>query len=449
MIRESYRMPRTRARLFPFVTEGEMEHELKRAWTRKRIIDEIRDLHRRGMPLNGQKMIRRMTLYGHARRLFGSWENAIRASGLDYDEITLRRLWTKQAILLWIRTEWKARRDLRPGVTKKKHSGVFNAALREFGSWYGALRKAGIRSFPEVRLNRWSKEKVIRTIRDLRQVPPCSGIAQTNHSLMCAAKYHFGGWRPAVEAAGRACPSGVRPTKWTRDTILRIIKERCSRGLDSTSTSFKDLGAFVRAASRQFSGWRNAVKAAGFSTRKLMATRYVWKRNEVLRVIRERDHAGLSNKVAQAERESPGLTRAGHILFGSWPRAVRAAGCPVPDAAKWTRSSLTKHLVAHSDNGFAPRASELGEAISAAARRIFGSLENAARESGLRLQPQRCKWTKERVLQGVRRRLRQGLPLSGDVRLMQAVLRRFGGVAGAVRALGRRTGASVDAREHR
>jgi len=442
-------MPGSQVRLLPFVIEGEMEHELKRPWTRKRIIDEIRALHRRGLPLNGQKMIRRMTLYGHARRLFGNWEKAIRASGLNYDEIALRRLWTKTAILQWIRTENKTGRDLRPGVTKKKHSGVFNAALREFGSWYGAIRKAGIRSFPEVRFNRWSKEKIIRAIRDLRQVPPASEIAQTNPSLMSATSYHFGGWRPAVEAAGRACPSGACPFKWTRETILRIIKERLSRGQDPQSTSFKDLGAFVRAASRQFSGWRNAVKAAGFSTQKLMASRYVWKRNEVLRVIRERDQAGLSNAVAQAERECPGLTRAGHILFGSWPSAVRAAGCALPDKAKWTRSSLTKHLIAHAEDGFAPRARELGESISAAACRLFGSLRNAAREAGLRLQPQRCKWTRERVLKGVKRRLRQGLPLSGDARLMQAVLRRYGGVAGVERALSRRTDVSTAARESR
>src|SRR5579859_643828 len=93
-----------------------------RPWTRQRVKREIMALRRRGKPLNGQGMLRHQTLYGHARRLFGSWEKALRGCGLDYSTIVIRTLWTKEAILKWIRSEWQAKRDLRPGATKKKHS---------------------------------------------------------------------------------------------------------------------------------------------------------------------------------------------------------------------------------------------------------------------------------------------------------------------------------------
>lgn len=53
-------------------------------------------LRRRGKPLNGQGMLRHQTLYGHARRLFGSWEKALRGCGLDYSTIVIRTLWTKE-----------------------------------------------------------------------------------------------------------------------------------------------------------------------------------------------------------------------------------------------------------------------------------------------------------------------------------------------------------------
>lgn len=413
-----------------------MKHQTIRPWSRGRVIQEIRALRRTGEPLNGQRMIRHQTLYGHARRLFGSWEKAVRACGLDYDQIVLRRLWTKEAILAWIRTEWRQKHDIRPGVAKKRHSGVFNAALREFGSWYGAIRKAGIRSFPEVKFQRWSKERVIGAIATMRAVPSPKDILLENAKLERAAAYYFGSWTRAVRAADRECPVGRKPTKWTRERILEIITERLSAGRGPQSTAFKDLGAFVRAASMHFVGWRNAVKAAGFDVGSLGPSRYVWSRNEVLRVIRHRGKMGQSNEALAAEEDHPGLTAAGRFRFGSWPAAVRAAGCSLSDPSKWTRDTICAHLRKHSSEGFAPRASELGRAFRAAVGQLFGSWKHAALEAELRVRPQRRKWTKDRVVKAVKRRVLRGLPLSRDPRLIQAVLRVFGGAHAAIKAAG-------------
>jgi len=192
----------------------------------------------------------------------------------------------------------------------------------------------------------------------------------------------------------------------------------------------------VKAASRQFSGWRNAVRAAGFSCRGLMPSRYVWTRTEILRVIREREERGLSNQLRSAKRDHPGLTRAGRITFGSWPSAVRAGGGFLPPPSRWTPTLIVKHLKARAVDGYAPRANALGGAFSAAATRHFGTFEQAAMEAGLKIRPQRRKWTKERVLRGVLQRLKSRLPISGDPKLMQAVLRMFGGVMGVKKELG-------------
>jgi hypothetical protein len=401
------------------------------------VIREIKKLRRSGHAINGQSMQRRQTLYGHARSLFGSWERAVRSSGIDYDKVKVRRLWTQAALLDWIRRERKSGRDLRPGLMKKQCSGVFNAALREYGGWYPALRAAGIRNFKEVKFRRWSKDRVVQSIRKIRPTPTQSQMLKKDPKLAGAATYYFGNWTESLRAAGLEYPAVRHARKWTRERILEIIQKRVREGGSPVSTRFRDLGGFVKAATLQFGGWRKAVKVAGFTyPRTISPRRYLWTRNHILEVIRERDHGGKSNRYKAACRDHPRLPDAAVIEFGSWPAALKAAGCPLAAwLGKWTHESLLNVIQAKARDGVSVQAGEVGSAVRAAASRLFGGWKHAVRAAGLRMPPQRRKWSQARIVDGILKHTRKGVPLYQDHRLYQAIKRAFGGVKAAQKAV--------------
>ena len=65
-------------------------------WTDETVVAEIRDLRRRGQPLN-VRAVRDAgceALAQQARKRFGSWDEALRAAGIDPAKVRLTRRWS-------------------------------------------------------------------------------------------------------------------------------------------------------------------------------------------------------------------------------------------------------------------------------------------------------------------------------------------------------------------
>jgi len=73
------------------------------------------------------------------------------------------------------------------------------------------------------------------------------------------AKRYFGTWREAVRAAG--CEPARR--RWSKEVVIKEIRERCRRNLPLSSILFKQDGPLAGAATRLFGSWRAALDAAG------------------------------------------------------------------------------------------------------------------------------------------------------------------------------------------
>lgn len=100
----------------------------------------------------------------------------------------------------------------KPLNVSKEHPKLYLKARRAFGSWKKALEACGI-DYEETRNHKkWSREKVIREIRDLNRkchsLRPKDLRENGSISLISAASYHFGSWRKAVEASGICYPCG-------------------------------------------------------------------------------------------------------------------------------------------------------------------------------------------------------------------------------------------------
>jgi hypothetical protein len=117
-----------------------------RLWTRRRIVAAVARRVRAGRPLRFRDVWRdEPELYWTAQRLFGSWEEALRAAGVEpppWPE------WTRERIVGEIRRRAKAGRSVRYASVFRDSKPLYWAGQRVLGSWQAALRAAGVSGPP-------------------------------------------------------------------------------------------------------------------------------------------------------------------------------------------------------------------------------------------------------------------------------------------------------------
>lgn len=186
----------------------------------------------------------------------------------------------------------------------------------------------------------WTKEKLIEEIKRLHEagvdLSPTS-IQRTNSALFSSARSrsHFGSWRAAIEAAGLEY-DGLKRIKqrWTREEIIRRIQEMHAQGHDLLDPRFKvkNRSLYLAAcAHRYFGSWRRAVQAAGLDHETMRESR-VWTKARILRTIQTLAAEGKPLGWAYIEEHEPGIYRAARRKenFGSWNAALHAAGVENP-----------------------------------------------------------------------------------------------------------------------
>ena len=94
----------------------------------------------------------------------------------------------------------------KPKNVAKEHSALYHRACKIFGSWREALKESGI-DYEEARdRKKWSREKIIKAINRLnhegKSLRPSQLRNKGGIKLLSAAEYHFGSWRRAVEVSG-------------------------------------------------------------------------------------------------------------------------------------------------------------------------------------------------------------------------------------------------------
>jgi hypothetical protein len=102
-------------------------------WSPTRFKAAVRQLYERvqsGKPYRADNLLVRT-----GRKLYGSWRRAVRAAGVDYEELTGRTVWTSSRIVRDIRAIGRSRRQHAVQVPKR----LLEVAERRFGSWQKAV----------------------------------------------------------------------------------------------------------------------------------------------------------------------------------------------------------------------------------------------------------------------------------------------------------------------
>src|SRR6185503_4682398 len=140
-------------------------------WTRPLIIQMIKQAKRKDNDLHWSAVSRRRDELGRAAfaslqpRLFGSWDRALSAAGLDADEISRYRKWDRNTIVAELKERFSDEEALNSGALQREDPGVHAAAVRHFGSYDDALKAAGFKPDAHRQRRRWNRDQVIRELR--------------------------------------------------------------------------------------------------------------------------------------------------------------------------------------------------------------------------------------------------------------------------------------------
>ncbi len=258
-------------------------------WTRERIIRHLLDREAEGKRLTVGGEGVDLRLYNAARRIFGSWRNAVKAAGIAPERVLPWERWTPARILTIIRHLAQREPPITLAQKDRRYSNVVSAARRHFGSWSKAVMAAGVDPTRLRRVVPWNQERVIESIliRALRNESLVSRFVEPR-SLVEAAQRLYGSWAAAVTAAGldpkvtvlpprpnrrsrparSAAPSIPLPHKprqlWTKEMVIAAIQARLRSGqsMRPRALAREDSGLYG-AARRHLKTWCNALHEAG------------------------------------------------------------------------------------------------------------------------------------------------------------------------------------------
>jgi hypothetical protein len=409
-----------------------------KTWTEAKVLDELRRLHDSGVTIRFRdlELCGREDLVGAIRVEIGSIVRARRLARISDPP----RAWSEQES--WdedrvIGEILDLARDRQPLAYSKAPSKLRNAAVRYFGGWDAALEAAGLDP-DEHRLRRkpYDDEAMLARIRELaREYPEMTLGELHDHPDGLAIWRRFDSIEEAARQAGvEGWPIRKLRDAYSVDETVQALRARnrarkpLSKTRISTDDSRLNLGI-----QRHFRTMEAALTEAGLESKLPDTVR--WSREEVLRQLEGRRDAG---KPLHASAVPATLHAAAIKFFGSYMAAAKRFGAK-PLKVNWTRETVLAELRRLASQNKTLSTSDVPNGVLKAARRFFGTWEEicaVARIEGLDHAP-RGHWTRDRIIDTLRERVRNGQPVAGNSigkALIAACWRQFGGLDDALRA---------------
>jgi len=180
-------------------------------WNKAAIIGLIKEARRKGEDLHWSAVTTRGDELAKAAfaslqpRLFGSWDRALHAAGLDADEVNRYRKWSRETIVFELKQRHRDREPLNSGAIQREDPGLHAAAVRHFSSYDGALRAAKVDPQKVRERRSWTRDEVVRGLKQAqRSGKPLSdsAVRRDHPALYGAAVRLFGSFTSARSAAG-------------------------------------------------------------------------------------------------------------------------------------------------------------------------------------------------------------------------------------------------------
>ncbi|MBI4088251.1 hypothetical protein HY418_02605 [Candidatus Kaiserbacteria bacterium] len=252
------------------------------------------------------------SLYRAGRRFYGNWKSVIEATGIDYSEVHERgkeELWTEKKVVKEIRRLHKAREPINSRHISLNYGPLYGAAYSRFGGWAQAIEAAGI-DYSKIRKygERWTRQRVIDEIQKRRREGLPLNEWEAGPRLTSPARRIFGSWLNAIHAAGLTW-SQIKKGRsrkrgwWTRNRVLMRLRQLEAQGVRLNLQNIKKIDKPVLwNAWFYFGSWDQALEAAGISYR----DHYVnWSTKAWLRHMKEGEyHETVESSKIHAKKRS-------------------------------------------------------------------------------------------------------------------------------------------------
>ncbi|MFZ9874454.1 MAG: homing endonuclease associated repeat-containing protein, partial [Candidatus Methylacidiphilales bacterium] len=178
-------------------------------WTADQVLSEVRVWKDKGEPLYANHVrLNYQELLAASIRYFGSWQKAVEMAGISYEQVRKYRKWSNEAIIQEIRDLHGRGVDLSfRAMALSQHNAMVYAAIRPkyFGSWKAALEAAGLESEEIYRYRSWEETDILEEIRRLKSEGAdlsSKAMDESSNRLIATARRRFGNWGRALERAG-------------------------------------------------------------------------------------------------------------------------------------------------------------------------------------------------------------------------------------------------------
>jgi hypothetical protein len=187
------------------------------------------------------------------------------------------------------------------------------------------------------------------------------------------------------EEEPRGAPRGSRlHKKWIPKKIRQALhEERLSGRPLNSHAMLSRRGGLYRAALELFGSWRRALQAVGIP---LPPRKRKWTRERILSTLSRRHLAGKPPSAKKALLEEGGLYAGAVREFGSWERALKTAGVRIK-STRWTRERVLDELRQRSREGLDLRAAKCPGRLARAAKEFFRSWRRALKKARVALPP--------------------------------------------------------------
>ena len=306
-----------------------------------------------GLPINRSSVARRYSaLAQRSDKLFGSYDNMLKAAGFEPAKFRRKIKWrklSKKELILSIRKRAKNNLPLNGSAIRLSESDIlvlFYNGRRIFGSWKATIEAAGLDYFhignPRNRYR--NEESVINSLQELhrRGIPLyCGDLKNSDDAEQRSLHYSickfYVSFEKALEAAGLVPPAKRSRAKYSdKEDVVKEIKrrerERLPLNMQSLTGGVSGLDYTLWNKGRcLFGSWRAALDAAGLDSLK------IYKRHiglypdveSVLGALREYHSNGLSLVATRFktsdDAKQRSLYKATIKFFGGFKKAVEAA----------------------------------------------------------------------------------------------------------------------------
>ena len=347
----------------------------------------IAELQRLADQINHPPGLRDMNQHGaHSsktyQKKFGSWNNALRAAGLEINAETDIDKSDLIDELCRLGDELNRTPTSRDMADKGKYGTA--TYTHKFGSWNDAVQEAGLEIVRQRDVSRADMISEIQRLADELGKPPAVHQMRDQGKLsVTTISREFGTWSAALEHAGYEPNKemGVSKKKLTEElTRLRDELGRPPKAQEMSRRGAYSIGTFER----RFGSWNTALERAGFD----LHNRANIPRDELLDELTRVSDA-LDRTPTSMDMESSG--RFGHATysstFGSWNEAIREANLSVNVRSNIPETELLDEMKSLRDElGRAPKRREMdrqGQFDSSTYSYRFGTWNDALRAANI------------------------------------------------------------------